>query len=61
MIYFNKDSDTLIQACFSYQFEPDLSFIAEFPEPYFWNQMQVSEINVLNTVHYVDFSPGKEY
>lgn len=61
MIYFNKDLDMLIQACLSYQFKPDPRFIAEFPEPYFWNKMQASETNVLNTVHYMDFSPGKEY
>lgn len=62
MIYFNKDVwDMLTQAHFSYYFKPDVSFITEFPEPYFWNQMQVAETNVLNTVYYVGFSPGKEY
>lgn len=62
MIYFNKDGlDMLIQAHFSYNFKPDLSFITGFPEPYFWSQMQVAGTNILNTVPYVDFSPGREY
>lgn len=37
--------------------------ITRFPEPYFWNQMQEAEANVLNAVQYpqdVDVSPRKE-